>query len=265
MKLALISVILAASPAFAADAPKAEAPKVAAPKAAPPKAAATKEAAPKAEAKKAPAAPPKDPYKTDDERAIYTIGFLMGRNVAAFNMTPAEAKIIQAGLGDAILAAQPKCDVRFYQPRVSELLSKRMEAGAAKEKEKGRAFTEKFVKDMKPQAIQGGGWYLETQAGAGPMPLKTETIKAHYRGTTTDGVEFDSSYSRGAPTEFALNGVIACWTNGISMMKVGGKAKLVCPSDVAYGDPGRPGIKPGATLVFEVELVEIVKPEAPKK
>jgi FKBP-type peptidyl-prolyl cis-trans isomerase FkpA len=261
MKLALISVLLAAAPVFAADAPKADAPKAEAPKAAAPKT-----AAPKAEAKKAgSAAVSKDPYKTDDERSIYTIGFLMGRNVAAFNMTPAEVKIIQAGLGDAILAKQPQVDVRFYQPRVNEMLSKRMESAAEKEKARGRAFTEKFVAESKPQAIPGGGWYLETKAGNGPIPSKTDTIKAHYRGTTTDGVEFDSSYKRGEPTEFALNGVIPCWTNGISMMKVGGKAKLVCPSDVAYGDPGRPGIKPGATLVFEVELVEIVKPEAPKK
>lgn len=222
MKLVLMSFILAAAPAFAADAPK-------------------------------------ETFKTDDERAIYTIGFLMGRNVASFSMTPAEVKTIQAGLGDAILGKQPKVDVRFYQPRVNELLAKRLEGAAAKEKEKGRAYTEKFVKESKPRAIPGGGWYLETKAGAGATPSPTDTIKAHYRGATTENVEFDSSYSRGAPTEFALNAVIPCWTNGISMMKVGGKAKLVCPSDVAYGDPGRPGIKPGATLVFEVELVEIVK------
>ncbi|MDD5303576.1 MAG: FKBP-type peptidyl-prolyl cis-trans isomerase [Elusimicrobia bacterium] len=253
MKLALISLILAAAPVFAADAPKAAAPKA---------------AAPKSEAKKpAAAAASKDPFKTDDERAIYTIGFLMGRNVASFSMTPAEVKVIQAGLGDAIMSAPPKVDVRFYQPRVNELLTKRLEAAASKEKEKGRAYTEKFVKESKPQAIPGGGWYLETKAGTGPMPTQADTIKAHYRGTTTEGVEFDSSYSRGAPSEFPLapGGVIECWSNGIPMMKVGGKAKLVCPSDVAYKDPGRPGIKPGATLVFEVELVEIVKPEAPKK
>jgi FKBP-type peptidyl-prolyl cis-trans isomerase FkpA len=250
MKLALLSLALIAAPAFAADAPKAATPKA---------------EAPKAEAKKAPAAAPKEPYKTDDERAIYTIGFLMGKNVSAFNMSPAEAKIIQAGLGDAILGAPPKVDVRFYQPRVNEVLSKRLEGAAVKEKEKGRAFTEKFVKENKPQAIPGGGWYLETLAGTGAIPAKTDTIKAHYRGTTTDGAEFDSSYSRGAPTEFSLTAVIPCWTNGISMMKVGGKAKLVCPSDVAYGDQGRSGIKGGATLIFEVELVEIVKPEALKK
>ncbi|MBI4060173.1 MAG: FKBP-type peptidyl-prolyl cis-trans isomerase [Elusimicrobia bacterium] len=230
MKPILFSLVLLAAPVLAADAPK-----------------------------------PKETFKTDDERTVYTIGFLMGRNVAAFKMTPAETKIIQAGLGDAILGAQPKVDVRFYQPRVNELLAKRMEGAAAAEKTKGRAYTEKFVKESKPQAIPGGGWYLETRAGSGPLPSKTDTIKAHYRGTTTEGEEFDSSYSRGAPTAFALSGVIPCWTNGIALMKVGGAGKLVCPSDVAYGDQGRPGIKPGATLVFEVELVEIVKPEAARK
>jgi FKBP-type peptidyl-prolyl cis-trans isomerase FkpA len=256
MKLALISLVLAAAPAFAAEAPKAAAPQA---------------AAPKAEAKKAAPAAPKEAFKTDDERAIYTIGFLMGRNLTPFSLTPAEVKVVQAGLADAVLGKQPQVDVRFYQPRVNEILSKRLEAAnasreaamesaAAPEKEKGRAFTEKFVKENKPQAIPGGGWYLEAKAGTGPIPAKTAVIKAHYRGTTVDGEEFDSSYKRGEPTEFGLDGVIACWTNGISMMKVGGKAKLVCPSDVAYKNPGRPGIKPGATLIFEVELVEIVKP-----
>lgn len=254
MKLALIS-LLAAAPAFAADAPKPEAPKADAPK-----------AAVKAAASLKVTMPPKDPYKTDDERSIYTIGYLMGRNVAVFNLTPAEAKVIQAGLGDAVLGAPPKVDVRFYQPRVNDLLTKRMAAvndkmasAAEPEKVKGRAFTEKWVAENKPQAIPGGGWYLETRAGTGALPQKTDTVKVHYRGTTIDGVEFDSSYKRGAPSEFSLGGVIACWTHGISMMKVGGAAKLVCPSDVAYGDPGRSGIKPGATLVFEAELVDIVK------
>lgn len=261
MKTALMSLLLAAAPAFAADAPKPEAPKAEAPKA----------AAAKPEPKKAAAAAPKEAYKSDEDRAIYTIGFLMGRNLSPFGLSAAEVKVVQAGMADSVLNKAPQVDVRFYQPRVTEILSKRLEAAskrqeaamaaaAAPEKEKGRVFTEKFVKDNKPTAIPGGGWYLETKAGTGPIPSKTATIKAHYRGTTVDGAEFDSSYSRGAPTEFSLDGVIKCWTHGISMMKVGGKAKLVCPSDVAYGDPGRSGIKPGATLVFEVELVEIVKP-----
>ena len=82
-------------------------------------------------------------------------------------------------------------------------------------------------------------------------------MKVHYHGTLTDGTVFDSSRERGEPVEFPLNQVIPCWTEGVQKMKVGETARLVCPSDIAYGDAGRPGIPPGATLVFEVELLGI--------
>lgn len=242
MKLALLALLLSAAPALAADAPKTE--------------------APKAEAKKAAPAAPKDPFKTDEERAFYTYGFLIARNLAPFNLTASELKIVQSGIADSVLGATPKIDLRFYQPRVQEVLTKRIEAPIEAEKAKGRAYTEKFVKEQKPQPIPGGGWILETKAGTGPAPTRTSVIKAHYRGTLIDGREFDSSYSRGVPYETSLeSGVIACWLNAFPLMKLGGKAKLVCPTEVAYGNENKgPLIKPGATLLFDVELVEIVKP-----
>lgn len=96
--------------------------------------------------------------------------------------------------------------------------------------------------------------------GSGDSPKSTDTVKVHYRGILTDGKEFDSSYKRGQPTSFPLNRVIPCWTEGVQTMKVGGQAKLVCPSNLAYGPRGIPGtIPPDAPLVFEVELLEIVK------
>jgi len=241
MKLSLLALLLSAAPALAADAPKAE--------------------APKAEAKKAAPAAPKDPFKTDEERAFYTYGFLIARNLAPFNLTASELKIVQSGIADSVLATTPKIDLRFYQPRVQEVLTKRIEAPIEAEKAKGRAYTEKFVKEQKPQPIPGGGWYLETKAGAGTPPSKTGVVKAHYRGTLVDGREFDSSASRG-PYEFSLEGgVIQCWLNVFPMMKLGAKGKIVCPTEVAYGNQDKgPLIKPGATLLFDIELVEIVKP-----
>ncbi|UPT73797.1 MAG: FKBP-type peptidyl-prolyl cis-trans isomerase [Elusimicrobiota bacterium] len=246
MKLSLLALFLAA-PVLAGEPPKAAAP------------AAPKAAAAKTETKA------KDAFKTDDERRAYTVGYLMGRNISPFALSASEIKAAQQGLSDAANAKAPGVDVRFYQPSINDMLAARMGKAAETEKAKGKAFAEKWVKENKPKDIPGGGWYLETAAGTGAIPGKTDTVKVHYRGTTVDGVEFDSSYSRGEPTQFALNGVIACWTNGISMMKAGGKAKLLCPSDVAYGDPGRSGIKPGATLLFEAELVEVVKAEEPAK
>ena len=94
--------------------------------------------------------------------------------------------------------------------------------------------------------------------GTGPSPVASDTVKVHYTGTLTDGTVFDSSVKRKEPATFPLGGVIKCWTEGVQKMKVGEKAKLTCPSDLAYGDNGRPPTIPGgATLIFEVELLDI--------
>ncbi len=95
--------------------------------------------------------------------------------------------------------------------------------------------------------------------GQGASPLASDTVKVHYRGTFADGKEFDSSYSRGKPLEFPLNGVIKCWTEGVQRLQVGGSARLTCPPAIAYGERGAGGvIPPNATLTFDVELLEIV-------
>jgi len=101
--------------------------------------------------------------------------------------------------------------------------------------------------------------YRSLKDGTGPSPLATDTVRVHYRGTFPDGREFDSSHKRGQPATFPLNRVIKCWTEGVQRIKVGGKAKLTCPSAIAYGERGTPGgpIPPGATLQFEVELLGI--------
>jgi len=100
--------------------------------------------------------------------------------------------------------------------------------------------------------------YVPLRDGTGASPAETDTVKVHYKGTLPDGKEFDSSYKRGQPAEFPLNRVIKCWTEGVQRMKVGGKAKLVCPSAIAYGEQGVRGlIPPNSTLLFEIELLGI--------
>lgn len=103
--------------------------------------------------------------------------------------------------------------------------------------------------------------YESLKEGAGAAPQATDVVRVHYRGTLPDGKEFDSSYKRGEPAEFPLNRVIKCWTEGVQMMKPGGKARLTCPPAIAYGERGAGGgvIPPNATLVFEVELIAIKK------
>jgi len=95
--------------------------------------------------------------------------------------------------------------------------------------------------------------------GTGANPTVTDTVKVHYRGTLENGQEFDSSYKRGEPATFPLRRVIPCWTEGVQSIKVGGKAKLVCPPQLAYGNQNVPGIPPNSTLIFEVELLDIAK------
>ncbi len=100
--------------------------------------------------------------------------------------------------------------------------------------------------------------YTELRPGTGASPKASDTVKVNYRGTLTDGTEFDSSYKRNEPAEFPLDHVIPCWTEGVQRMKVGGKSRLVCPSKIAYGDEGRPPVIPGgATLIFEIELLSV--------
>ena len=114
------------------------------------------------------------------------------------------------------------------------------------------------VKEAGALVTKSGLVYRVLKEGGGASPGATDTVKVHYKGTFPDGKEFDSSYSRGTPIEFPLNRVIPCWTEGVQRMKLGGKAKLTCPSQIAYGERGAGGvIPPNATLVFEVELLGI--------
>ena len=110
-----------------------------------------------------------------------------------------------------------------------------------------------------PAVTTGSGLVYESlKDGSGESPKATDTVKVHYRGTFPDGKEFDSSYKRGEPTEFPLNRVIPCWTEGVQRMKPGGKAKLTCPPAIAYGVRGAGGvIPPNATLNFEIELLSV--------
>ena len=117
----------------------------------------------------------------------------------------------------------------------------------------------KAAKETGAVVTASGLVYKSIKEGSGASPKATDTVKVHYKGTFPDGKEFDSSYKTGQPAEFPLNGVIKCWTEGVQMMKVGGKAKLTCPGPIAYGERGAGGglIPPNATLVFEVELLGV--------
>ncbi|MBI4056432.1 MAG: FKBP-type peptidyl-prolyl cis-trans isomerase [Elusimicrobia bacterium] len=200
--------------------------------------------------------------KTEEQKVLYALGGVLGRNIAIFNLKPAELKYVTQGLRDSVEGKKPQVDLETYGPRVNSLAEARQAVKADAEKKKAGAFMEKAAQE--PGAVKTASGLIfipdPKQTGKGASPKSTDQVKVHYHGTLTDGTVFDSSVKRDQPATFPLNGVIPCWTEGVQRMKVGGKAKLICPSSIAYGDQGRPPQIPGgATLVFEVELLDIVK------
>ncbi len=198
--------------------------------------------------------------QTDDEKTLYAIGMSLARNLATFGLTKEELAVVAAGMEGELFASEKPVDIEVYGPKIQPFAETRAKTAAAAERQRSAGFVAAAAKEPGAERTASGLVYRETKAGAGVRPQPTDKVKVHYHGTLTDGSVFDSSKERGEPAVFPLNGVIRCWTEGVAMMKVGGTATLVCPADLAYGDRGAPPkIKPGATLVFDVELLEIVK------
>lgn len=204
-------------------------------------------------------APAVSALKTDEDKVLYSLGAVMGRNLSPLNLTAAEVKHVAAGMKDSALGGKLQVELNVYGPKIEAWAQARQGVKAEAEKKKGKAFAAKMAKEKGAVASPSGLIYIEEKAGTGPNPSSSDTVKVHYEGTLIDGTVFDSSYKRNEPTEFPLNRVIRCWTEGVAKMKAGGKAKLVCPSDIAYGDGGNGHIPGGATLVFTVELLSVQK------
>src|SRR5262245_42271443 len=201
---------------------------------------------------------------SDDPKLFYALGMLLGQQLRVINLTPSELEQVKLGLVDAATGKKSDVDLATYGPKLQQLGATRVKAAVETEKGRGQAFRDAAAKEPGAVLAPSGLVYKETAAGTGRSPAAADTVKVHYRGTLIDGTEFDSSISRGQPAEFPLNGVIPCWTEGVQRMKVGGKARLVCPSNIAYGDQGRPQAIPGgATLVFDVERLATKAAAAP--
>jgi FKBP-type peptidyl-prolyl cis-trans isomerase FkpA len=198
--------------------------------------------------------------QTEEQKTLYALGVVMAQNLKPFNLSATEVKTVAEGLTDGVSGKAPAPDMAVYGPKFNELGRSRVTASAAGEKQKGDAFATTAAAETGAVKTPSGLVYKTLAAGKGASPAATDTVKVHYRGTLINGEEFDSSIKRGEPVEFKLNQVIPCWTEGVQKMKIGEKAKLVCPSAIAYGDQGRPPQIPGgATLVFEVELLAAKK------
>lgn len=204
--------------------------------------------------------------ETDDQKTLYALGAIVSKQLSIFNLSAEEYEYVQQGFKDVAAGKTLIADPEEYKQKIGVLAQTRIKAAGEKEKELAKPFLEKAAKEKGAQTTASGLIYQEIKAGNGAKPKVTDIVKVHYTGTFIDGKVFDSSVQRGQPVEFPLGQVIPCWTEGVGKMKVGGKAKLICPSDIAYGDQGRPPvIAGGATLIFEVELLDTKASEEPAK
>ncbi|MEJ1962572.1 MAG: FKBP-type peptidyl-prolyl cis-trans isomerase [Gammaproteobacteria bacterium] len=212
-----------------------------------------------------PAACAKQPPKlaSDDDKTLYSLGVLLSRNLEAFALTPQEVELVKQGLEDGALGKPEAVDVDKFGENVQKMHQDRMGALVKKDKDAGAAFLTKAAAEAGATKTASGIVVKTITPGTGASPTASDEVKVHYEGTLVNGKVFDSSIKRGEPATFPLNGVIPCWTEAVQLMKVGGKARIVCPSELAYGERGSPPqIRPGNTLIFEVQLLDIVKPGA---
>lgn len=197
---------------------------------------------------------------TEEQKALYALGVLMARNAGPWSLQEPDLPWLIEGLRDTVAKKDPRVDLTQIGPRMAEVQKVRQSLAAAPEKAKHKPFLEQEAAKPGAQVSSSGLIYFSVAEGKGPSPSPDDAVAVNYKGTLPDGTEFDSSYKRGQPVQFKLNRVIPCWTEGLQRMKLNGKARLVCPSDIAYGDAGSPPtIPPGTPLVFEVELIGVAK------
>jgi len=200
---------------------------------------------------------------SEDEKAVRALGAAIGQQVAgqvkALNLSPAELESLKKAFAASLAGQTPEFAIAQYGPKLQARAEAHAATAAVAEKGKSAAYRDTAAAEAGAVKTASGLVIKTIAPGQGASPKPTDVVQVNYRGTLIDGTEFDASAKHGGPATFRLNAVVPCWTEGVQRMKVGEKAKLVCPSEIAYGDRGTPdgSIPPGATLVFEVELLGI--------
>ena len=194
---------------------------------------------------------------TEEEKVLYALGHALSEQLDGLELSLEELQLVKPGLLDGTLHRRPRVELRDVRPKLEAFCTARLHPELGIEEGQG---SRSEAPTPSPQITTPSGLIIrEIVAGEGERPSETSVVKVHYHGTLSDGTVFDSSVERGKPASFPLNQVIPAWTEGLQLMGVGGKALLICPPQLAYGDRGAPpAIPPKATLHFEVELLDIV-------
>jgi FKBP-type peptidyl-prolyl cis-trans isomerase FkpA len=218
----------------------------------------------------APASAPTSAAKTagaamsEADKAMFAIGEILSVSIKPFELSEKEMRQVQAGFAAGMRGKQTGIDPEVYRPKIQELLTARVAAALDKAKAAGKAYRAKAAATKGTITTPSGIVIHSLVAGTGAPPAAEDEVEVQYEGKLLDGTVFDSSIKRGKPASFKLSGVVPCWTEGLQHMSAGGKATLICPPELAYGDNGRrPVIPGGSTLIFQVELMKITKAPPP--
>jgi FKBP-type peptidyl-prolyl cis-trans isomerase len=208
--------------------------------------------------------------KTQKEKFSYALGMNIGTGMKRQDLA-VDPSVLARGLKDSLAGGktlmtedEARATLKQVQDDMRQKMQSKMQEEAGTNKKKGEAFLAENKTKEGVVTLPSGLQYKILKEGTGPKPTSSDSVVCNYKGTLIDGQEFDSSYKRGQPATFPVTGVIKGWTEALQLMPVGSKWQLFVPSDLAYGDQGRPGIAPGDTLIFEVELMSIADKNADK-
>lgn len=199
------------------------------------------------------------PLQNDRDRALYAIGTVVGRGLGGLDLSPEEFERVAAGIHDAALAREIRFSNFEMQDEIRAFQGERRERAIQAEIQRTRDFLAGVASEAGVRRTDTGLLFQDLESGGGPTPGARDRVRVHYEGRLRSGELFDSTTVRGSAALFPLDGVIPCWTEGLTLMRVGGRARIVCPPEIAYGESGYPpNVPPNAPLDFHVELLEIV-------
>ncbi len=205
------------------------------------------------------------PQATQDQaernKMLYSLGFLLGDNLKTQLIldNAADYKAVSQGMRDTLLNKKSQTDLEKYKPQIIQKYQEDAKTIAAKRQAEQQAYLENFQKEKGVKVLDNGVLVKLAKPGKGKNPKADSTVKVHYTGTLIDGTKFDSSRDRGEAFQTRLTDVIPCWTKAVQQLKTGAQATVVCPAETAYGNRPIGRIPPNSVLVFDIELIELVK------
>jgi FKBP-type peptidyl-prolyl cis-trans isomerase len=196
---------------------------------------------------------------SERDQALYAVGARLGRSLAPFALSEGELETVLRGLRDAVLGRELAVNETALQDRIDALLRERKVLSLATERAAAAGFLEQAAREPGAVRMPSGVVMVALRAGSGPSPGPDDKVRLHYHGRLRDGNAFDSSVERGVPLEQAISRALPCWREALLRMQVGGKSRLVCPAELAFGPlGGPPRVAGGAAVVYEIELLAIV-------